>query len=57
MMLAHARKVRLIGESGRKDDWLEGQTLGRLARLARIDPQLLCPAASQRESAGGLNRF
>jgi len=39
-IVAHARKVRLIGESRRKDDRLDAQTL---ARLARIDPQLLCP--------------
>jgi transposase len=32
--------VRLIGESRKKDDRLDAQTL---ARLARIDPQLLCP--------------
>ena len=32
--------VRLIGESQRKDDRLDAMTL---ARLARIDPQLLCP--------------
>jgi transposase len=38
--VAHARKVRLIGESRKKDDRLDAQTL---ARLARIDPQLLCP--------------
>jgi transposase len=40
VIVAHARNVRLIGESRRKDDRLEAQTL---ARLARIDPQLLCP--------------
>src|SRR5215467_10574203 len=40
VMVAHARNVRLIGESRRKDDRLDAQTL---ARLARIDPQLLCP--------------
>jgi transposase len=40
VILAHARKVRLIGESRKKDDRLDAQTL---ARLARIDPQLLCP--------------
>src|SRR6201981_1200385 len=39
-ILAHARKVRLIGESRRKDDRLDAQTL---ARLARIDPGLLAP--------------
>ena len=38
--MAHARNVRLIGESRKKDDRLDAQTL---ARLARIDPQLLCP--------------
>ena len=40
VIVAHARKVRLIGESRRKDDRLDAQTL---ARLARIDPGLLCP--------------
>jgi transposase len=40
VIVAHARNVRLIGESRCKDDRLDAQTL---ARLARIDPQLLCP--------------
>ena len=40
VIVAHARNVRLIGESRRKDDRLDAQTL---ARLARIDPQLLSP--------------
>jgi transposase len=40
VIVAHARKVRLIGESRKKDDRLDAQTL---ARLARIDPKLLCP--------------
>jgi transposase len=40
VMVAHADNVRLIGESRRKDDRLDARTL---ARLARIDPQLLCP--------------
>ena len=40
VIVAHARNVRLIGESRRKDDRLDAQTL---ARLARVDPQLLCP--------------
>src|SRR5438309_8089970 len=40
VIVAHARNVRLMGESRRKDDRLDAQTL---ARLARIDPQLLCP--------------
>jgi transposase len=39
-IVAHARNVRLIGESRRKDDRLDAQAL---ARLARIDPQLLSP--------------
>jgi transposase len=37
---ANARKVRLIGESRKKDDRLDAQAL---ARLARLDPQLLYP--------------
>jgi hypothetical protein len=37
VIVAHARNVRLIGESRRKDDRLDAQTL---TRLARIDPQL-----------------
>src|SRR6266700_3031470 len=40
VLVAHARNVRLIGESRKKDDRLDARTL---ARLARIDPQLLCP--------------
>src|SRR6516164_3221682 len=40
VIVAHARSVRLIGESRKKDDRLDAQTL---ARLVRIDPQLLCP--------------
>src|SRR6185369_15842064 len=40
VIVAHARTVRLIGESRKKDDRLDARTL---ARLARIDPQLLCP--------------
>jgi transposase len=40
VIVAHARKVRLIGESRKKDDRLDARTL---ARLARIDPQLLGP--------------
>jgi transposase len=39
-IVAHARNVRLIGESRRKDDRLDAQAL---ARPARIDPQLLSP--------------
>ena len=40
VIVAHARNVRLIGESRRKDDRLDARML---ARLARIDPQLLSP--------------
>ncbi|MGA7364358.1 MAG: IS110 family transposase [Candidatus Sulfotelmatobacter sp.] len=40
VVVANARKVRLIGESRKKDDRLDAQ---RLARLARIDPELLYP--------------
>src|SRR5271168_4417830 len=40
VIVAHARNVRLIGESSRKDDQLDARTL---ARLARIDPALLSP--------------
>src|SRR5437016_2193554 len=40
VIVAHARNVRLIGESRKKDDRLDAQTL---ARLARIDPELLSP--------------
>jgi transposase len=39
-IVAHARDVRLIGESRRKDDKIDAQAL---ARLARIDRQLLSP--------------
>jgi transposase len=51
VIVAHAGKVRLIGESRRKDDGLDARTL---ARLARIDPQLLCPVKhrSARASSG-----
>jgi transposase len=40
VIVAHARNVRLIGGSSRKDDQLDARTL---ARLARIDPGLLGP--------------
>jgi hypothetical protein len=47
-MVAHARNVRLIGESRRKDDRLDALTL---ARLARIDPQLLAPVKHRSRGA------
>src|SRR5579862_9840860 len=40
VIVAHARNVRLIGESRRKDDRIDARTL---ARLARVDPELLSP--------------
>src|SRR5438045_7708506 len=40
VIVANVRKVRLIGESRKKDDRLDAQIL---ARLARIDPELLYP--------------
>lgn len=40
VIVANARQVKLITESSRKNDKLDAQTL---ARLARIDPELLRP--------------
>ena len=40
MIVAHAQKVQLITKSSRKDDRHDARTL---ARLARIDPELLGP--------------
>src|ERR1700735_3009443 len=40
VIVANARKVRMIGESRKKDDRLDAQTL---ARLARVDPSVLSP--------------
>jgi transposase len=40
VIVANARKVRLIGESRKKNDRLDAQML---ARLARVDPELLYP--------------
>ena len=48
VIVAHARNVRLIGESRRKDDRLDARTL---ARLVRIDPQLLCPVKHRSRKA------
>src|ERR1700739_3390848 len=50
VIVANARKVRLIGESRKKDDRLDAQTL---ARLARIDPQLLYPVKHRSAQAQG----
>ena len=40
VLMAHAQKVELITQSNRKDDRHDARTL---ARLARIDPELLGP--------------
>ena len=40
VIVGHAQKVRLITKSRRKDDRLDARAL---ARLARIDPELLSP--------------
>src|SRR5262245_35878121 len=48
LIVANPRQVKLITESSRKDDRLDAQTL---ARLARIDPQLLRPIQHRSEKA------
>ena len=48
VIVANARRVRLISESTRKDDKLDAKTL---ARLARIDPELLSPIRHRSEQA------
>jgi len=52
VIVANARQVKLISQSSRKDDRLDAQTL---ARLARVDPQLLRHPAPQRRSASALD--
>ena len=47
-IVAHARNVRLIGESRRKDDRFDARTL---ARLARIDLELLGPVKHRSRKA------
>ena len=54
VIVAHARNVRWIGESRKKDDRLDAQTL---ARLARIDPQLLCPVKHRSAKAKGDDNY
>jgi transposase len=53
VIVAHARNVRLIGESSRKDDRLDARTL---ARLARIDPGLLGPGRHRSAHRNGRGR-
>ena len=48
VIVANARQVKLISSSSRKDDRLDAQTL---ARLARVDPQLLRPIRHRSEKA------
>ena len=48
VIVANARRVRLLSESTRKNDKLDAKTL---ARLARIDPQLLSPIRHRSEQA------
>jgi transposase len=48
VIVANARRVKLITESTRKDDRLDARTL---ARLARIDPELLSPIRHRGETA------
>lgn len=48
VIVANARHVKLISQSTRKDDKLDAHTL---ARLARIDPELLRPIRHRSEQA------
>ena len=43
VLVANARKVRLIYGEGRKNDKIDAE---KLARLARVDPKLLAPVKS-----------
>jgi transposase len=48
VIVANARQVKLISHSSRKDDRVDAQTL---ARLARVDPQLLRPIRHRSEQS------
>jgi transposase len=50
VIVANARQVKLISQSSRKDDRLDAELL---ARLARVDPQLLRPIQHRSEKAQG----
>jgi len=50
VIVANARQVQLISQSSRKSDRVDAQTL---ARLARLDPQLLRPIRHRSEEAQG----
>src|SRR5439155_1594884 len=54
VLVAHAQKVNLITKSTRKDDRHDARTL---ARLARIDPELLGPVRRLRYAPGGNTRM
>lgn len=47
VIVANPRRVRLIGESRKKDDRTDAETL---ARLARVEPKLLGPVRHRHES-------
>jgi len=51
VIVAHARNVRLIGDSRKKDDRLDAQTL---ARLGRIDPRRACAGGCSEAEEGAL---
>ena len=48
VLFANARKVRLIYGEGRKSDRIDAE---KLARLARLDPELLAPIEHRGESS------
>jgi len=48
VIVANARRVRLITDSSRKNDRLDAKTL---ARLARVDPELLSPIRHRNEQS------
>lgn len=48
VIVANARRVKLIAQSTRKDDRMDAE---KLARLARIDPKLLAPIRHRSEQA------
>jgi transposase len=48
VIVANARRVKLIAQSTRKDDRMDAE---KLARLARVDPKLLAPIRHRSEQA------
>jgi transposase len=48
LLVANARKVRLIYGEGRKNDKIDAE---KLARLARVDPKLLAPVKHRGETS------